>query len=183
MAPVVAMFGLSGVGKGWIASQLSAQRPEVLHLEASALMRAAMRTTGEALRTAPADVVRDNQAKLVATFQIAREAAPDRPVLFDGHSIIDNDQQLVDVPLSAVAGLAPNLVAFVHDDPVALRARRLADARFRPDRSVETLAHQQARAEAVARNYAIELKVPFLRLEAGDWRALNHAFDGLVRLG
>jgi adenylate kinase len=180
VATVVAMFGLSGVGKGWIAGQLSAHNPEILHLEASVLMRAAMRTTGEALRTAPADVVRDNQAKLLDAFRQAREAAPERPVLFDGHSIIDNDQQLVDVPLSV---LAPDLIAFIHDNPAAIRARRLADARSRPDRSVEALAHQQARAEAVARSYAIELKVRFLGLEAGDWRTLKNAFDRLARLG
>lgn len=54
---VVAMFGLSGVGKGGLAGQVRTVRPDVLHLEASALMRAAMGASGEAPRTAAAGAV------------------------------------------------------------------------------------------------------------------------------
>lgn len=173
---VVAMFGLSGVGKGWLAGQLRSARPDVLHLEASALMRAAMSTSAEALRTASADAVQDNQASLVAAFAAARAPHAGRPVLFDGHSVIDNDQELVEIPVAAIAGLGVDAVVFVSGDPHDIRRRRLGDTRARPDRSPATLAHHQERARAIAMTYASDLGVAFCEIRAGDWRGLAQAF-------
>lgn len=173
---VVAMFGLSGVGKGWLARELCERHQQILHLEASALMRAALNTTGEALRTAAVGVVQDNQSRLVQAFIAARSAQPDRPVLFDGHSVIDNDLELVEVPVSVVAALGTDAIVFVFDDPTAIRERRLLDDRRRPDRPVVALAHHQERARAVAVGYAERLNLEFHEVTAGDWQALERAF-------
>jgi adenylate kinase len=180
-SPVVAMFGLSGVGKGWMARSVCIRHPEILHLEASALMRAAMNTTGEALRTATAATVKDNQLRLVAAFDEARRSSPDRPVLFDGHSVIDNDHGLVEIPVAAIADLSPTAIVFVQDHPVLIRQRRLADERRRPDRSEEELAGHQGQAREVAAGYARYLAIPFQVVEAGDWQALTVVLGCTVR--
>ena len=142
-------------------------------------MRAAMNTTGEALRTAAADAVQDNQQRLVAAFEEARRACPDRPVLFDGHSVIDNDHGLVEIPVAAIARLRPSAIVFVQDDPRVIRQRRLAGERLRPDRSEDTLADHQDRARQAAAGYARSMGVPFHVVEAGDWQALAAVFSGL----
>ncbi|WP_454762322.1 AAA family ATPase [Caulobacter segnis] len=171
------MFGLSGVGKGWLAGQVRTVRPDVLHLEASALMRAAMGASGEALRTAAAGVVQDNQSRLVVAFVAARAGRLDRPVLFDGHSVIDNDHDLVEIPAAAIAALGACAIVFISGDPEVIRRRRLEDARTRPDRSAATLAHHQEQARAVARGFAQHTGVDFVEINAGDWQRLATAFD------
>jgi len=143
---VVAMFGLSGVGKRWIARQVCARHPVVLHLEASALLRAALNQSGEAFRTAAEDVMADNQRRLAEAFVSAHAAEPDRPVLFDGHSVIDNDSGLVDIPAAVIAPLRPDHIVFVADTGAAIASRRAADTRHWPLRTADDLGQHQARA-------------------------------------
>ena len=70
MNDVIAVFGLSGVGKSWLISRF-AEGHEVLHLQASQLLKDAKAavsgivTTSEELRTGP---VIDNQALLISAF-------------------------------------------------------------------------------------------------------------------
>jgi adenylate kinase len=175
---VVAMFGLSGVGKGWLARQLCQRRPEILHLEASALMRDALQASSEALRTATNDVIDDNQSSLIAAFAAARTAAPSRPTLFDGHCVIDNDAGLVEIPLAVIARLEPSYIVFISDEPEAIADRRRGDDRKRPVRSLDELAHHQDRARLIALAYAEGLAIPFDEICAGDWKALDRVFDG-----
>ena len=178
MSRVVAMFGLSGVGKGWVAQEVCDRLPQVLHLEASALMQKALQTSSETLRTAPADTMGLNQLSLVAAFQAAREAEPERPILFDGHSIIDNDKSLIEIPVSVIAALAPDHIVFVMDEPDVIACRRSNDHRTRPLRTLSELSDHQTRARAVAVDYAVSQKVPFVEIRAGDWMSLKQLFDG-----
>lgn len=178
---VVAMFGLSGVGKGWIARQVCARHPMVLHLEASALLRAALNQSGEALRTAAEDVMADNQRRLAAAFASARAAEPDRPVLFDGHSVIDNDAGLVDIPAAVIAPLRPDHIVFVADTGAAIASRRAADTRHRPLRTADDLGQHQARALAMAESYAVTLSVPFDEVQPGEWERVSRMFDADTR--
>ena len=174
---VVAMFGLSGVGKGWMASAVCARHPAILHLEASALLRAALNETGEVLRTATHDVMADNQRRLAAAFAAARTAEPKRPVLFDGHNVIDNDAGLVDIPATVIAPLKPDHIVFVADEGAAIAARRLADVRHRPLRTVDDLERHQARAQNLAQSYALALGIPFEEVRCGDWERVSRLFD------
>jgi adenylate kinase len=172
------MFGLSGVGKGWLAGQVRTVRPDVLHLEASALLRAAIGASGEALRTATPGVMQDNQSNLVEAFASARAGRLDRPVLFDGHSVIDNDHDLVEIPAAAIAALGAGAIVFVSADPELIRRHRMEDTRARPDRSAVTLANHQEQARAVARGFAQYTGVDFVEINAEDWERLVTVFDG-----
>ena len=174
---VVAMFGLSGVGKGWLARAVCARNPMVLHLEASALLRAALDQTGEALRTAASNVMVDNQRRLAEAFAAVRATEPNRPVLFDGHSVIDNDAGLVDIPAEVIAPLKPDQIVFVADSGAVIAARRLADARNRPMRTADNLDRHQAHAQAIAQSYAAGLGVPFTLVGSGDWERVGRLFE------
>ena len=174
---VVAMFGLSGVGKGWMASAVCTRQPAILHLEASALLRAALNQPGEILRTATEDVIAHNQRRLAAAFAAARTAEPERPILFDGHCVIDNDAGLVDIPAAVIASLQPDHIVFVADEGAAIAARRLADARHRPLRTVDDLERHQARAQNLAQSYALALGISFEGVRSGDWERVSRLFD------
>jgi adenylate kinase len=174
---VVGLFGLSGVGKGWIAHHVCAKRPEILHLEASSLMRRALSASSEALRTAAPAKMADNQIRLIAAFEAERAEHPTRPVLFDGHSVIDNDRALIEIPVAVVSGLRLDQIVFVWDAPETIAARRETDTRPRPKRSLVELQEHQERARSVASAYGLALGIPFVEVHAGAWPVVAGMYD------
>ena len=169
MANVTHVFGLSGVGKSWLCERFAARHGAV-HASASALLREAKRSIGE-----PTDSeglrqgsVMDNQQLLVREFDLLR-AKTDSPILLDAHNVVDDDTSLVQIPLSVVQGLAPDLIVFIRSDPAAIIERRASDAtRQRPMRDEATLERHQELAMALAHSHAKDLGVPFVVVEAGD---------------
>jgi len=168
-AAVFAVFGISGVGKTTLVKRFVKNHPSYLHLQASALLRTAKATTSEALRSAPAAEIRDNQDILVTAFHTARLDAPERPVIFDGHSLIDGDAGLVIIPTDVIARLDPVRLIFVYDEPRLIHQRRISDtSRRRPTRSIEQLAEQQAVAFIACQRYAASLDLPLDSVLAGE---------------
>src|SRR5580658_1283865 len=108
MAKVGAVFGLSGVGKSWIISRY-ASIANVAHIQAGQLMRdakaalVAREVTSEDLRRGP---VLDNQSLLTDAFArvLSTEA---RPVIFDGHCLVDVGEQPIEIPVDVIRRLRP----------------------------------------------------------------------------
>jgi adenylate kinase len=172
-APVVAVFGLSGVGKSWLIARYAEQVP-VLHVQASQLLRDAkaallrQEVTSEELRKG---AVLDNQALLIDAFAQVRATAQ-MPVVFDGHSVVDTGDQLLEIPAQVIAALCPSMIVFVESDATAIIERRRNDvSRERPARSVEEIQAHQSRAREICRGYAKTLQVPLKIIGAGDEKA------------
>lgn len=177
---VVAVLGISGVGKTTMVSVFTRLHPWIHGVRASALLKEAATVTDvEALRTVSAPDIHANQERLTAAFSDLRRRHPERHIIFDGHSLIDNDQGLVIVPTAVFVQLAPNRIVFIEDDAEAILTRRLADAsRVRPRRSAEEiLIHQQAAKEA-AFSYAVTLAIPFSVVTSGDRATFAAALEG-----
>lgn len=182
MSRRIALLGLSGVGKTTMLSRL-ASRIEFTHLEASRLIKAEQvrRSIGsqssEVLRTGP---VLDNQNLLIAGF--AHEAASThRPIVFDGHSVIDGGNGLIEIPAEVFASLDLQAICVLHAEPADILARRLSDgARLRPVRTIEALAEHQARAIEVARAIAKQLNQPFELLRNEDEAKLAVLIRGVA---
>ncbi|KTW00509.1 ATP-binding protein [Sphingomonas sanguinis] len=166
--PVVGLFGISGVGKTRFASALVELNPEVLHLQASALLRRASGLGNEALRTANRNQLVANQSALALATEQARSGQRERPVLIDAHSVIDNDIELVDVPFDAIQPLNIETYIFLRASPSSIIQRRSASTRSRPLRSAEELAKHQSRALAVCREYADSSGRPLVIINVPD---------------
>ncbi|PZO47805.1 MAG: hypothetical protein DCF16_17245 [Alphaproteobacteria bacterium] len=167
MPYTVCLFGLSGVGKTTLAKRVVARVPNVSHVTASALLRSALDLSAEQLRTESAENVRSNQDVLVQAFWRVCGNLP--VVLFDGHSLIDGEAGLIDVPLQTIIALKPAHVVFVHATVEEIVQRRASDAgRVRPARTPKQLSEQQPRAEKNARSYALAAGVPFVSTSADD---------------
>ena len=183
MNDVIAVFGLSGVGKGWIISGF-AKDHEILHLQASQLLKDAKAAaagtimTSEELRTG---AVIDNQALLIAAFLAAREKAI-CPILFDGHCLIDGGAQLIEIPVAVIEALAPSGLIFVYDKPDVILRRRAEDCtRVRPIRSADELHDHQERARAICAEYAELLKLDLHFIEAGNVAGFASAAASIFR--
>ncbi len=176
-APIVAVFGLSGVGKSWLIGRYAKHSP-VLHVQASQLLREAKaaifgeNVTSEELRKG---AVLDNQALLIHAFARVRETAT-QPIVFDGHSVVDNGAQLLEIPTEVVAALAVSHLVFVEDRAKDILERRQNDTmRVRPVRSEAELAYHQQRAKAVCEVYSKNLNLPLTIVMAGDEETFTDA--------
>ena len=170
MAKVVTVFGLSGVGKSWMISRY-AEAANVAHIQASQLMRDARAAlvgrpvTSENLRRGP---VLDNQILLTDAFAkvLATEA---RPIIFDGHCLVDVGEQPIEIPVAVIRQLQPSGVVLVHAPGDEIVRRRKNDiSRERPVRPSDVLATQQDRCIALCTDYAEKLGIRFGQVRAGD---------------
>lgn len=176
----IALLGLSGVGKTTMLNRL-AREVEFTHLEASRLIKAeqARRSiaahSSEALRTGP---VIDNQALLVAGFKHEARSI-DGSIVFDGHSVIDGGNGLIEIPADVFASLELQAICVLQAAPAAILTRRQGDTtRLRPTRSVDALAAHQEKAIKVGRAIAEQLNVPFSLLGNEDEAKLTALIRG-----
>jgi adenylate kinase len=166
------VFGISGVGKTSLITKALGCVPDCLHLQASTLIKRGFgdpALESEALRRSSGDRVLANQEILVTSFKSALAAQNPEIVIFDGHLIIDNDLELVEVPVEVIAALQPSRLIHVDDDVDVIARRRESDRnRQRPSRSLEELAHHQALSIDLCRRYASSLGVPLDTLAPDD---------------
>lgn len=172
MGNVVTVFGLSGVGKSWMISRYAAAS-NVAHVQASQLMRDARASqvghmvTSEDLRRGP---VLDNQSLLTDAF--ARVLATEvRPIIFDGHCLVDVGDQPIEIPVEVIRRLQPAGIMLVYAPASEIVRRRENDTlRDRPTRTADALAAQQDRCVAICTNYAAQLGISTAQVRAGDER-------------
>jgi adenylate kinase len=178
MTKVVLVFGVSGVGKSWMISRYAAQA-KVAHVQASQLMRDAKAAqigntvTSEDLRCGP---VLDNQSLLIDAFikVLATEA---RPIIFDGHCLVDAGEQLIEISVDVIRQLKPSGIVLVRAPAEEIVRRRESDvSRQRPTRTADALTVQQNRCVALCAAYAKELGIRFVQVDAGD----EHGFARVV---
>jgi adenylate kinase len=162
------VFGISGVGKTSACETFIARHPEWLYVRASALMSEALTATPEALRTASAERITANQAVLGDRLHARRADQLDRPILVDVHGVIDNDRELVRVPLATVASLDPDGLILLEAPAHVVAARRQGDARARPRRTVPELIHEIAAEHEAVRAFAEALRLPLESASVSD---------------
>ena len=91
------------------------------------------------------------------------------PIVFDGHSVIDGHDGLVNIPASVFAKLSLDAIVYLSVDPHIIVKRRLADTdRPRPMRDAETLAEHQQIAKEAARRIAEQIGCIFIAIADGD---------------
>jgi adenylate kinase len=172
----VLVFGVSGVGKSSACRRYVADHPETLFVSASSLLKQARQQTAEALRTAAPEAIIDNQALLASAFAAYRAGREAQPILVDAHGVIDNDRDLVRLPASAIAAFRPDRLVLLEATPEETAARRDADVRPRPSRSLSAIAEEIAAERAAVEGFAAVLGLPLLRGAVGP----NFRLDALL---
>lgn len=170
MRQVVAIVGLSGVGKSTLIGRV-ANRIPLQHLQASDLIKAeqayrnAIVSNSEELRLG---AVLDNQRLLIEGFKRATRPG-DGLIVFDGHAVIFGAQTVTEIPSAVFDAVGCRHIIVAQADPAILHERRLKDEhRVRPNVDIEILAWQQQHAKAVAARIAADLTIPLSNIAADD---------------
>ncbi|NIX77370.1 ATP-binding protein [Microvirga terricola] len=174
----IVVFGISGVGKTSSCLAFVAENPEHLHLSASELLRSAAAADPALLRIAPADRILENQRLLPDALQARREGQWHRPVLIDAHSVVDNDRELVRVPVEVIRSLDPDGLLLLEEAPEIIAARRSELGSRRPARSIDQIVHEAEVARQAVLDYAKYLELPLEVIDMGGKAPLT--FEGAV---
>lgn len=172
---VVLVFGISGVGKSTACASYVSRHPSVLHTSAGKLLQAAKNIDSALLRTDVAGNILQNQhliGEALKRYRLGRETSD---ILIDAHSVIDNDHELIKIPVDVVRSMEPKGLVLLEAPPELIIERRKNDRRFRPSRTAEELKIQMEVARTVCESYANELGVPLeigTTSHGGDLEAL-----------
>jgi adenylate kinase len=179
MTCVAAVFGLSGVGKTWLISRFIATQG-AMHAQASQLLRdarAALIGQMDSQEDLRKGAVLDNQALLIEAFTNFRSSAP-LPIIFDGHSVIDVGDRLIEIPVDVIEALRPDGLVFVRDDPAAIVAKRAGDvSRTRPSRTESEVGAHRMRALSMCVEYQLQVRIDLHLVQAGDEAAFRVAIS------
>jgi adenylate kinase len=149
---IVAVTGISGVGKTTLLRRLSDQF-SFQHLQASTLIktarsRAASISSTDELRSLG---IADNQTHLVEQFRKEVDAAAEL-VAIDAHTLVELPQRTELIEPSVFKALDIGSMLFLTDDAGAIAQRRHSDsARTRPLKEAGEIAALQLQAETQAK--------------------------------
>lgn len=171
---IIAVFGISGVGKSTLIEGFIKDHPEYAHIQAGTLIRQALKNIPrDKLRIADTDTIIKNQHLLIDEFWKEIKENCYSSIIFDGHSIIDTGAVLIEIPISIIEAIKPQKIIFIQDEPQHIFLRRKADmTRQRAEKSLEQIKEEQDRAIKQARYYAETIKIPFAAITSGDLKAL-----------
>lgn len=178
----ILVFGISGVGKTTVCSDFAARHPEYLHYRASALLSAAKSESTERLRTSSAADIRSNQALLGEKLDSLRNGQLQRPVIVECHAIIDNDIELVEVPVSIVQALRPDGLILLEANAETVCARRVSDDRGRPMRTAEEIDRELIMERKAVSAFAVALDLPLVSLDTVTHTLIDDAVSQLAAL-
>lgn len=180
---VIAIFGLSGVGKTYLINRFVAESEHVERLSAGSIIAEARSIMDpEFLRKLPTNELDRSQELLIAGFPRTLENLTARLLLLDAHTVIDNgSDELYLVADSVFAALRPDGIIHVEAEPRVIARQREADTgRARPYRSVQVLDDQQRVSARRAEEVAAGLGVWCARISSGDVRAFGRLLNAAL---
>lgn len=164
MNKIVALVGLSGVGKSTFISSLKDQI-DFQYLSASLLIKNQkkllqnLNLKGDDLRFGD---INDNQKLLIDGFKKAHKVEADLTIL-DGHTVIDTPDCLIEIePVVFKEIGVENFILLTETAEVISERRKLDQSRNRPILSVkELIEHQEISVNATAKA-ALDCRIPLL---------------------
>ncbi|WP_158304373.1 ATP-binding protein [Beijerinckia indica] len=154
------LFGVSGVGKTTACRSYTLRHANVLCLNAGSLLSAASHCEANELRSSSSDAIIRRQFFLADALDRQLRGCNAELVIIDGHAIIDNNRELVRVPVEVVQSLKPHGLLLLEASVSDIFHRRL-ERKQCPYRSELELSLEMEQERQAVESYANELGLPF----------------------
>lgn len=168
----IGVFGLSGVGKTTLINKFLPENPGYLHLQAGSLIKQGLAekdTCRDSLRLKTSDGIDDNQRILIEQYHMAISEKADNTIIFDGHMVIDTDQELVEIPMKVIELLKLDKILSITASPDRILAQRSGYmSRKRPDRTIIDIDKQQKLSTHLCKEYAENIDISFCEIDVSN---------------
>lgn len=167
------MVGVSGVGKTEMIQRFVANRHDYVHIEASKLIKQGINAqTSEQIRLLPKAQIIKNQSFLLK--ELSKYKQKYHHIILDGHLLIDNDRELVSIPLSVVQEIAPHNIVLIKGKAQDIISHRIKDLRKnRPNQSVTEIEKSQQFLETIAISYCKRLGIRLDTLDFSEYKKFS----------
>ena len=166
------VVGISGVGKTTIIRRFVKEHSDYVHLEASKLIKQRIRAeTSEQIRVLPKNKVLMNQSVLIE--ELSRYKEKYSQIILDGHLLINNNQELIPIPLDIVKKISPRNIILIHGnshDILSHRINNLQKKYFKE--TISEINRSQQFMKEIAISYCKKLGIRFDTL---DWEHVTFA--------
>lgn len=160
---VVLVFGLPGAGKTTLIQEVIQTDNACYRLSGGSLINGELpQEDRDKLRKLESNQILLNQEKLILNFQNKLRELKGKKIIFDGHCVVKDGDKIVEIPVTVIERLTPDLIVYVDAEPKTIAERRSVDPN-RPDReqeSIEQLQTQRDLQKSICKNYSEKLKVP-----------------------
>ncbi|MBR1245985.1 AAA family ATPase [Bradyrhizobium sp. AUGA SZCCT0169] len=162
MTSAILVFGVPGVGKTTACKSYVRRHPSFAYISASEVLREESDSSIEALRKSGVQDILRNQGILAHALASRMRYSQKNYFLIDSQNVIDNDVELIDVPIDVVRSLSPSGIILLESSAADIYLRRSNDIRSRPVRKIDQIDLHIQRTRRVTVDYATNLGVPML---------------------
>ena len=168
------VVGVSGVGKTELIRRFVAKHHEFRHLEASKLIREGLNAKkSEQIKFLPKEQIIKNQSILLEGLLEYKQKC--HHIILDGHLLINNNQELVKIPLDVVRGIAPHNMVLVTGNPHDIILHRTNDLhRKRHSQTATEIEEIQNNIKHTAIAYCKELGIRFDTLDFTEYKRFRN---------
>ncbi|ADU13153.1 ATP-binding protein [Asticcacaulis excentricus] len=179
--PCILVFGISGVGKSTACKVFTNTHPEFKYVSASEIISSATSHSPEKLRKSSEAEIEKNQTALISALNDLFIQSPQSPIILDAHAVIDNDEDLIEIPTATIQAIRPLGLILLEAPPLDVIRRRQIGPRRRPLRDVARIELETAKERKIVQHYAEALDIPLEIDEVLDGYELESAIDRLTR--
>lgn len=175
----IGLFGISGVGKSYMASAICADNDSIISVKASDILKAYNRRTQ--FHGLSSNVVSENQKSLIDGFAHFRNNHRGKNIIIELHNIIETPSGEVEIDDNVFDSLELDAVCFLCIDPERLLQQRSKDSsRIRQEISFENLRALQERSLAKFLNNYEHQGIPYIILKSADISELSKFIKSVI---
>lgn len=181
---IIAVFGISGVGKSTLINEFIGKNTNWMHLQAGALIKSELKNVDhDHLRLEGNEAIMKNQYLMIDAFRREIKENGHSKVIFDGHSIIDTGSELLKIPVEVIKALKISGIIFISvDEHIILDRRNKDQSRKRPVlKEKELISHQDIALEQ-AQFYSDELSLSFNVLKNPSYQDFQSTVNNRINI-
>lgn len=172
------VLGVSGIGKTSLCKAFVDKNPFFKCYTASVLIREMNGKSAEEIRRSDKSEIFENQKLIARAIKKKLSQFPDRPIILEGHGVIDIGTEVVSIPPELIRPMMPTGIIALDSDPQEVLRRR--SERRCPDRSVWQIEDQLELAKNIAAEYATYLRIPIVHYFIDDASDLSQPMSQLA---
>ena len=174
------VVGISGVGKTTIIRQFVKENSDYAHVEASKLIKQRLGAeTSEEIRVLPKNKVLMNQSLLIEELSIYKEKYSQ--IILDGHLLINNNQELIPIPLDIVKKINPYNIILVHGDSREILSHRIINLQKKYFKeTISEIDKNQQLLKQIAISYCKKLGIRFDALDFSEYKKFSNLLRQIV---
>ncbi|NCO04301.1 MAG: AAA family ATPase [Alphaproteobacteria bacterium] len=171
---IVAVLGVSGVGKTTIINNFVSNYPLWLHIEAGKLLSNALpEIPYDALKDLSDDAIIKNQFLIIDAFNKIVCQTEFKNIIFNGHMIIEKKNNYLLLPCSILSDIGIDEIIHIKEKPQTILKFKLSDdSRDRVYLTEEIIRKIQEKSIAHARECSMKLNIPFKITKGEDLHEL-----------